>query len=62
MTSILNHENGVVKEQADPIPLGDRGMAPRDNVMQAVVKLPTNGGQLSRVIPEHQLTQQEKSE
>lgn len=44
MTSILNHENGVVKNESDPIPLGDRNVPPRDNVMQAVAKLPSNGG------------------
>ena len=54
MTSILNNENA--KENSEPI--GDdeaesEGPPPRDNVMNAASKLPTNGGQLSRVIPEN---------
>lgn len=52
MTSMLKEDAGVHKNNDEDVPNLENGMQERDNVMQAVVKLPSNGGQISRVIPE----------
>jgi len=54
MTSILNNENA--KENNEPIEINEGHSevhVERDNIMNGVSRLPSNGGQLSRVIPDN---------